>query len=178
QRQEAGVGEQDVEAALLPLHCGEQPVEVREVGDVARHAGDVLADFPDRFIEFRLAASGDVDVGALGDELPGRGQADSAVGPGNDGALTFQFLRPGTPPLPVKAVRVKPCEWSPAQPTTSSRDANSPIMMLGALVLAEGIVGMTEASAMRRPRTRRTRSSTSTTASWPGPIAQVPTGWR
>ncbi|MBV8487815.1 MAG: hypothetical protein JO161_06005 [Planctomycetaceae bacterium] len=27
-----------------------------------------------------------------------------------------------------------------AQPVTSSRDANSPIMMLGALVLAEGIV--------------------------------------
>ena len=35
--------------------------------------------------------------------------------------------------------------------SSSSRDANSPIMMLGALVLAEGIVGMTEASAMRRP---------------------------
>src|SRR5262245_34049261 len=31
------------------------------------------------------------------------------------------------------------------QPATNSRDANSPIMMLGALVLAEGIVGMTEA---------------------------------
>ena len=35
--------------------------------------------------------------------------------------------------------------------SSSCRDANSPIMMLGALVLAEGIVGMTEASAMRRP---------------------------
>jgi hypothetical protein len=28
----------------------------------------VLADLPDRLIEFRLAASGDEDVGALGDE--------------------------------------------------------------------------------------------------------------
>src|SRR5262249_4245599 len=64
------------------------------------------------------------------------------------------------------------------QPATSSRDANSPIMMLGALVLADGIVGMTEASAMRRPRKPRTRSSASTTASSPDPIAQVPTGWR
>src|SRR5262249_10270279 len=54
---------------------------------------------------------------------------------------------------------------APAQPATSSRDANSPIMMLGALVLAEGIVGMTEASATRRPSTPRTRKSTSTTAS-------------
>src|SRR5262249_58088448 len=32
------------------------------------------------------------------------------------------------------------------QPATSRREVNSPIMMLGALVLAEGIVGMTEAS--------------------------------
>ena len=37
------------------------------------------------------------------------------------------------------------------QLAVSSRDANSPIMMLGAFVLAEGIVGMIEASAMRRP---------------------------
>src|SRR5262249_37557475 len=83
------------------------PVEVREVGDVALHAGDVLADLPDRFIELRLAASGDEDVGAFGDEPPGRGQADAAVAPGNDRDLTFQSLRHGTPPLPVRAVRVK-----------------------------------------------------------------------
>src|SRR5262245_65677033 len=31
-----------------------------------------------------------------------------------------------------------------AQPATSSRDATSPIMMLGAFVLADGIVGMPE----------------------------------
>src|SRR5262249_41157770 len=82
QRQEAGVGEQDVDATLLPFHRGEQPVEVREVGDVARHAGDVLADLPDRLIEFRLAAAGDEDVGPLGDKPPGGGQADAAVASG------------------------------------------------------------------------------------------------
>ena len=67
---------------------------------------------------------------------------------------------------------------APARPANISRDANSPIMMVGALVLADGIVGMTEASAMRRPRTPQTRSSASTTASSPDPMAQVPTGWR
>src|SRR5262249_42638364 len=75
-------------------------------------------------------------------------------------------------------VRLAGSRTAPDQPATSSRDANSPIMMLGALVLAEGIVGMTEVSATRKPRAPRTRSSTSTTASWPDPIAQVPTGWR
>src|SRR5215813_6071870 len=67
---------------------------------------------------------------------------------------------------------------APVQSAIISWDANSPIMMLGALVLAEGIVGMTEASAMRRPSTPRTRSSASTTASSPDPIAQLPTGCR
>src|SRR5262249_25312554 len=106
QRQEARVGEQDGEAPLLPLRGRGQPLQVREVGDVARHAGDVLADLPDRLIEFRLAAAGDEDVGALGGEAPGGGQADAAVAPGDDRDFPFQFLRHGTPPLPVRAVRV------------------------------------------------------------------------
>src|SRR6202007_1664746 len=79
---DAGVGEQDVEVALLLLDGGKQPDEVREVLDVAWHAGDVLADLPDRFVELRLSAAGDEDVGAFGDEAPGRGPADAAVAPG------------------------------------------------------------------------------------------------
>jgi hypothetical protein len=70
QHRDAGVGEQDVEAALLLLHPGIEPVEVREVGDIALHARDVLADLLDRFLEFRLPAAGDEDVGTLGDEPP------------------------------------------------------------------------------------------------------------
>src|SRR5262245_64592469 len=105
-----GVRIEDVEASLLPLHRDEQPVEVREVGDVAWHAGDMLADLPDRCFEFRLTAAGDEDVGALGDEPPGGGQADAAAAPGNDRDLTFQLLRHGTPPLPVRAVRIKGCK--------------------------------------------------------------------
>src|SRR5262249_57938937 len=96
--------------ALLLLHRGEQPVEVREVRDVALHAGDVPADLHYRFLEFRLPASGDEDVGALGDEPSGGGQADATVAPGYDRDLPFQFLRHGTPPLPVRAVRVKGCK--------------------------------------------------------------------
>jgi hypothetical protein len=58
----------------------------------APHAGDVLADVRYRFIEFRLPAAGDEDVGALGNELPGGSQADAAVASGNDRDFSFQFL--------------------------------------------------------------------------------------
>src|SRR5262245_52671223 len=111
QRQEAGVGEQHVEAALLPLHGREQPVQVRQVCDVAPHAGDVLADLPDRVVQLRLPAAGDEDVGALGDEPPSGGEADAAVAPGNDCDFPFQFFRHETPPLPVRAVRVTGYEY-------------------------------------------------------------------
>jgi hypothetical protein len=72
---------------------------------------DERYDLPDRLIEFRLAASGDEDVGALGDEPPGRGQADAAVAPGVDRDFPFQLLRHGTAPLPVRAVRVAGDEY-------------------------------------------------------------------
>ena len=65
-----------------------------------------------------------------------------------------------------------------AQPETIRLAANSPIITQGAFVLAEVIVGMIEASAMRRPSMPWTRSQASTTASGPEPIAQVPTGWK
>jgi hypothetical protein len=103
-RQDAGVGEQDVEAAPLLFHRAEQPVEVCQVPDVAPHAGDVFADLPDRFVQLRLAAGGVEDVDALGDEPPGGRQADAAAVPGDDRDLPFRLLRHGTP-LPVRAVR-------------------------------------------------------------------------
>jgi hypothetical protein len=52
-------------------------------------------------------------------------------------------------------------------------------MMLGALVLAEGIVGMTEASATRRPRAPRTRSPITLQTSTTRPLsltAHLPAG--
>jgi len=66
----------------------------------------------------------------------------------------------------------------PALGELSSLDANSPIVTVGALVGAEGIVGIAEAWATLRPSIPRTRNSESTTASRLNPIVQVPTGWK
>ena len=61
-----------------------------------------------------------------------------------------------------------------------SSAAFSAIMITGALVLPEVMLGMIEASAMRRPSMPRTsrRSSTTAVRSPSGPILQVPTGWK
>ena len=56
------------------------------------------------------------------------------------------------------------------------RDAFSPIMIDGALVLPEVRLGMIDASATRRPSMPRTRNWSSTTAIGSEPILQVPTG--
>jgi hypothetical protein len=56
--------------------------------------------------------------------------------------------------------------------------ARSPIMIVGALVLPPGTLGITEASTTRRPSRARMRNCESTTARGPAPIAQVPIGER
>jgi hypothetical protein len=117
-------------------------------------------------------------------DLPGGSVAGRGVGRGRRGRRREWDLRcERTRGRRRRCRKVRPrprrsSSTAPDQPATISRDANSPIMMLGALVLAEGIVGITDASAMRRPSTPRTRNSASTTASRSDPMAQVPTRWR
>ena len=55
--------------------------------------------------------------------------------------------------------------------------ARSAIMIVGALVLPDGSVGITDASTTRRPSTPRTRSCGSTTDASSLPMRQVPIGW-
>ena len=55
--------------------------------------------------------------------------------------------------------------------------AFSAIIITAAAVLAETMVGITEASTTRRPSRPMTLRRGSTTAAGPVPMAQVPTGW-
>jgi hypothetical protein len=61
---------------------------------------------PSAFAVLRLTTSSN-DVGALGGEPPGGGQADAAVAPGDDRDFALQRL----PPLPVRAIRATGYEY-------------------------------------------------------------------
>ena len=72
-----GVGEHDVQAPSTVGHRGVEPVAIPWLTAITLHAGDVLADFLDRRIEFGLSPSVDEDVRALLDEPLGGGQPDA-----------------------------------------------------------------------------------------------------
>ena len=91
ERAAPGVGEEDVQTPLLLLDGGVEPVEVVHFRGVRLDRGDVPADHPSGGVQFRQAAPGDEDVGALLHKPLCRGQADAAGPPGDEGDLSFEF---------------------------------------------------------------------------------------
>ena len=87
----AGIGEDDIDVASLLLDGCVQAVEVGEFGHVALDSGDVLANRLDRLVEFSLAAAGNEDLSAFGDEMLSGGQADAAGASGDDGYFSIQL---------------------------------------------------------------------------------------
>jgi len=85
-----GVGDQDVQLALLLQHRLEQAVEVGGAGSVAPHGGHVVADQCLRLGQLGLPPAGDEDVRALFREPLRDGQADAARPAGDDGNLSVQ----------------------------------------------------------------------------------------
>ena len=91
------------------------------------------------------------------------------------GCIAGSSRRPTSPSMRRKA---RPASWSRKSRATqcTKSAAFSPIITHAACVVAFTTSGITDASAMRRPSTPRTRSCGSTTAavSVAGPILQVP----
>src|SRR6185503_3680628 len=87
----AGARVQDVDLALFPFDCFEQPVEVVEIGRVAAHAGHVLADQLDGLVERLLSAARDENIGAFFNEPSGARQRHAARSARDDCNLTVQL---------------------------------------------------------------------------------------
>ena len=80
----ARIGEEHVDAPLLLLDRGVEAVEVGELGDVALRtaAAPCCRSASPLRVELGLAAAGDEDVGAFGNESLGGGEADAAAAAG------------------------------------------------------------------------------------------------
>src|SRR5262245_18840408 len=88
---DAGVGEDDVEPALLALDLGEEAIEVAEVRHVSPDAGHISSDLLDRRRRLRLTAPGDEDVGAFLHELLRRRETDAAVATRDECDFSFKL---------------------------------------------------------------------------------------
>ena len=87
---DAGVGQENVDAALLGADPLEQAIEVVQLRDVALYGQDAAADLRRRAVQLRLAPAGDDHLRALRREPFGAGQADAAVGAGDDRDLALK----------------------------------------------------------------------------------------
>ncbi len=104
-----GVGEEDVDPALLPLHDVVHVVEVGEVRDVAPNSHNIRPDTLGGGVQLSLAASGDEYVRAFRDEPLGRRQADAGTTARDDRDLAFEL--PGHDASP-SASRAGSCRGS------------------------------------------------------------------
>src|SRR5262249_47474592 len=91
QLRDAGVGEDDVEPALLPLDLGEEAIKVVEVRHVSLDAGHIASDLRDRRRRLGLTAPGDEDVGAFLHELLRRRETDAAVATRDECDFPFEL---------------------------------------------------------------------------------------
>ena len=77
--------EEDVEAGFLLFDRVEQAVHVGDIGDIAANGRHVAANLLRSTVKFRLAASGDEDVGAFRDEAFCGRQTDAAAAARDEG---------------------------------------------------------------------------------------------
>src|ERR1700730_6496790 len=88
----AGIAKDRVAFAPPPLDLVVQAVKIGRLGRVCLHGGHTATDLAGCSVQSRLAASGDVSVGALCDEALGRSQADATGTARNKRNFIFEFL--------------------------------------------------------------------------------------
>src|ERR1700738_3367775 len=88
----AGIGEARFDLAPLPLDLVVQAVKIGSLGRVCLHGGHAATDLAGCSFQSRLAASRDVNVGALCNEALGRSHTDSTGTARNKRNFVFEFL--------------------------------------------------------------------------------------
>ena len=88
---DTGIGEHDVEPALLPLDLCEEAIEIAKVRHVSLYAGDISSDLLDRRSQLRITAARYENVRALVHELLCRRKANAAIATGNECDFSFKL---------------------------------------------------------------------------------------
>jgi hypothetical protein len=86
-----GIGEHNIELALLAFDLREQAIEIAKVRHVSLHAGYVSSDLLDRRGQLSIAASRDEDVRAFLHKLLRRRKADAAIAAGDECNFSFEL---------------------------------------------------------------------------------------
>src|SRR5579871_275531 len=100
----AGVREQNIQPALLPLDLGVEAVKIFEVRNVALYARCTGTNRTYGFIKLSRAASGHVDGRPFLCEPLRGGQTDAATAAGHDCNLAFQSVSHSPSPLQISAL--------------------------------------------------------------------------
>src|SRR3981081_3682881 len=88
----AGIDEDRVELAPLPLDLVVQAVKIGRLGRLCFHGGPTATDLAGCSVQSRLSAAGEVNGGALCNEALGRSQADATGTARNKRNFVFEFL--------------------------------------------------------------------------------------
>src|SRR5205823_2900418 len=85
-----GIGEHNIELALLSLDVREEAIKIAQVRHVSLHAGDIAPDLLDRCSQLWTTAPRDEDIRAFVHKLLRRRQANAAIATRNEGNFPFQ----------------------------------------------------------------------------------------
>src|SRR5437016_2620367 len=87
----SGIGEHNIELALLPLDLREEPIKIAKVRRVPLYGGYIFSDLLYRRSQLLLTAPRYEDVRALVHKLLRRRKANAAIATGNECNFSFKL---------------------------------------------------------------------------------------